>query len=88
MEELGQKQKHSRLYSEIQGSIHLANNSSFHSKTKNIHLEMYHFIRSILEDELLKFENIHTSQNLADMLTKVVTIDELSSCSVSIGLQA
>jgi hypothetical protein len=32
-------------------------------------------------------EKIHTSQNPADMLTKVVTREKLSSCSVSVGLQ-
>ena len=35
----------------------------------------------------LKLENIHTSQNLADMLTNVVTREKLRMCSVSIGLQ-
>jgi hypothetical protein len=42
----------------------------------------------VLEDGQLKLEKIHTSQNLADMLTKVVTREKLSSCSVSVGLQA
>jgi hypothetical protein len=40
-----------------------------------------------LEDGQLKLENIHTSQNPADMLTKGVTREKLSSCSVSVGLQ-
>ena len=85
MEELGKKQENSRLYSDIHSAIHLAKNSTFHSKTKHIQLR-YHFIRSVLENGQLKLEKIHTSQNLADMLTKVVTREKLSSCSVSIGL--
>ena len=87
MEELGKKQENRRLYSDIQSSIHLVKNSSFHSNTKHIQLK-YHFIRSVLDEELLKLEKIHTSQNPADMLTKGVTREKLSSCSVSIGLQA
>ena len=87
MEELGKKQENSRLYNDNQSSIHLAKNSAFHSRTKHIQLK-YQFIRYVLEDELLKLEKIHTSQNPADMLTKGVTIEKLSSCSVSIGLQA
>ena len=87
MEELGKKRENSRMYSVIQSAIHLAKKSSFHLKTKNIHLK-YHFIRSILEDGQLKLENIHTSQNPAGVLTKVVTREKLSSCSVSVGLQA
>ena len=86
MDELGKNHDMGMLYSDSQSSIHLAKNSTFHSKTKHIHLK-YHFIRSVLEDGELKLEKIHTSQNPADMLTKVVTKDKLRMCSVSIGLQ-
>jgi hypothetical protein len=87
MEELGKKQENNRLYYESESPIHLAKNSSFHSKTKNIQLR-YHFIRSILGDGHLKLEKIHASQNHADMLTEGVTREKLSSYSVSVGLQA
>jgi hypothetical protein len=86
MEELGKKQENSRLYCDSESAIDLAKKSAFHSKTKHIHLR-YHFIRSALEDGHLKLEKIHTSQNLADMLTKGVTREKLSSYSVSVGLQ-
>jgi hypothetical protein len=86
MEELGKKKENSRLYCDSESAIHLAKNSTFHSKTKHIQLR-YHFIRSTLEDGHLKLEKIHTSQNPADMLTKGVTREKLSSCSISIGLQ-
>ena len=82
-----QRQENSKLYSDSQSAIHLAKNSVFHSKTKHIQLK-YHFIRFVLEDELLKLETILTSQNPADMLTNVVTREKLSSCSVSVGLKA
>ena len=86
MEELGKKQENSKFYSDSQSVIHLAKNSAFHSKTKHIQLR-YHFIQSTLEDEQLKMEKIHSIQNPADMLTKGVTREKLSSCSVSVGLQ-
>jgi hypothetical protein len=86
MEELGKKQENNRLYCDSESVIHLAKNSSFHSKTKNIQLR-YHFIRSTLEYGHLKLEKIHTSQNPTDMLTKGVTREKLSSCSVPVGLQ-
>jgi hypothetical protein len=86
MEELGKKQENNRLYCDNESAIHLANNSTFHLKTKHIQLR-YHFIRSILEDGHLKLEKIHTSQNPADMLTKGVTKEKLSSYLVSVGLQ-
>ena len=81
MDELGKKHDMGTLYSDSQSAIHLANNLAFHSRTKHIHLK-YHFIWSVL-----KLEKIHTSQNPADMLTKVVTREKLRVCSVSIGLQ-
>jgi hypothetical protein len=86
MEELGKKQENNMLYCDSQSVIHLAKNSVFHSKTKHIQLR-YHFIRSTLEDGHLKLEKIHTSQNPVDMLTKGVTMEKLSSYSVSVGLQ-
>jgi len=86
MGELGKKHDMGMLYSDSQSSIHLEKNSAFHSRTKHIQLK-YHFIRSVLEDGELKLEKIQTSQNPADMLTKVVTREKLRICSVSIGLQ-
>ena len=85
MEELGKKEENRRLYCDNTSSIHISNNLAFHSKTKHIQLK-YHFIRSSLEDGQLKLEKMHTSQNPADILTKVVTKENLSSFSVSIFL--
>ena len=67
-------------------AIHLAKNSAFHSRTKHIGLR-YHFIRSLLEDEVLTLVKIQGSKNPADMLTKTVTIDKLELCATLIGLQ-
>ena len=85
MDELGKKHDMGTLYSDSQSVIHLKKNSTFHSRTKHIHLK-YHFIRSVLEDGELKLEKIHTSQNPADMLTIVVTREKLTMCSVSISI--
>ena len=74
------------LHCDSESVIYLAKNSAFHSKTKHIQLR-YHFIRSALEDGHLKLEKIHTSQNPTNMLTKGVSREKLSSCSVSVGLQ-
>jgi hypothetical protein len=83
--ELGFIQKQNSLYSDSQSAIHLAKNSAFHSRTKHIDLR-YHFIRSLLEDEVLTLKKIEGRKNTADMLTKVVTIHKLKLCSTSVGL--
>ena len=69
----------------MQSSIHIAKKSVFHSNTKHIQLK-YHFIRFVLEDELLKLETIHTSQNDANMLTKVVTIEKETELELNFSL--
>ena len=84
--ELGFNQEKKVLYSDSQSAIHLAKNSAFHSRTKHIGLR-YHFIRSLLEDEVLKLEKIQGSKNPVDMLTKTMTIDKLKLCSTEVGLQ-
>ena len=78
MEDMGKKQENNRLYSDNHISIHLAKNSTFYSNTKHIQLK-YHFIRYVLEDELLKLEKIHTRKNPTYMLTNVVTREKLNS---------
>ncbi|KAE8676976.1 Vesicle-associated protein 4-1 [Hibiscus syriacus] len=85
LEELGKKQENNVLYCDSQSAIHLAKNPSFHSRTKHIQLR-YHFIRSLLEDGILKLEKISGAQNPADMLTKTVTTDKLKLCSASVGM--
>ena len=83
--ELGFIQEKSVLHSDSQSAIHLSKNSKFHSRIKHIGLR-YHFIRSLLEDELLILRKILGSKNPTDMLTKVVTIEKLKLCSTSVGL--
>ncbi|KAE8711156.1 Villin-2 [Hibiscus syriacus] len=59
LEELGKKQENNVLYCDRQ-----------QGDTMHIQLR-YHFIRSLLEDDILKLENISGAQNPADMLTKM-----------------
>jgi hypothetical protein len=74
------------LHSDSQSVIHLANNSAFHSRTKHIDLR-YHFIRSLIEDGVLKVVKIVGSKNLADMLFNPVTTEKLELCAALVGLQ-
>jgi hypothetical protein len=74
------------LHSDSQSAIHLVKNYAFHSRTKHIDLR-YHFIRSLIEDGVLKLVKITGSKNPADMLTKPVTTEKLELCATSMGLQ-
>jgi len=55
MGELGKQHDMGMLYSDSHSAIHLAKNSTFHSRTKHIQLK-YHFIRLVLEHGELKLE--------------------------------
>ena len=87
LDELGKKQELGILHSDSQSAIFLAKNSAFHSKSKHTQMR-YNFIRYLIEDKLVIFEKICGSKNLADMLTKGVTIEKLKLCAISIGLLA
>ena len=73
------------LHSDSQNTIDFANNSVYYNRTK--HIDVRYFIRIFLKDGVLSLKKIHASQNPADMLTKVVTVEKLKSCSASVGLQ-
>ncbi|XP_062011572.1 uncharacterized protein LOC133728174 [Rosa rugosa] len=73
LEELGKKQENCALYSDSQSAIHLAKNPAFHSRTKHIPMK-YHYIRELVENEVLQLLKIQGSENPADMLTKSVSI--------------
>ncbi|KAE8707872.1 hypothetical protein F3Y22_tig00110372pilonHSYRG00231 [Hibiscus syriacus] len=70
MEDLGVVQSHISLYCDSQSAIHLAKNQVYHSRTKHIDVR-YHFVREIFEEGKILLQKIATSENPADMMTKV-----------------
>jgi hypothetical protein len=84
---MGFKQEKNVLHSDSQSAIHLAKNLAFHSRTKHIRLR-YHFVKSLLEEEVLTLEKIQGNKNPNDMLTKTMTTEKLKLCSTSVGLLA
>ena len=67
------------LFCDNQSAIHLSKNASFHSRSKNIEVR-YHWIRDVLYSKKMQLEKVHTDDNGADMLTKVVTRKKLEVC--------
>jgi hypothetical protein len=59
------------ILADNQGSIKLANNSTTSKRTKHIDIQ-YHFTRSAVENDEVKFDYCHTSEMLADVLTKAL----------------
>ena len=83
--QLGFTQKRYVLYCDNQSAIHLAKNSTFHVKSKHIDVR-YHWIRDVLDDELIELEKIHTDNNGSDMMTKALSKDKFETCRSIAGM--
>ncbi|KAE8664954.1 hypothetical protein F3Y22_tig00112738pilonHSYRG01227 [Hibiscus syriacus] len=78
--ELGMEQKHIKVHCDSQSAIHLAKNQVYHARTKHIDVR-YHFVREILEESGVIIQKIRTTENPADMLTKVPMLKLLDICN-------
>ena len=85
LQELGMKQEKYVLFYDSQSVIHLAKNSSYHSRTKHIDVR-YHWIRDVVSSKLLKLEKIHTDDNGSDMMTKILPNEKLQACCKVAGM--
>jgi len=86
LKELGKEKDDFQLFSDNKSVICLSKNPTIHSRRKNIELR-YHFIRNVINDEDLFLLKIQVAEDLANMLSKTVTINKLRLCIPSIGLQ-
>ena len=65
--------KNVRLMCDSQSAIHLAKNQVHQARTKHIDVR-YHFVRDVVEECRISLTKVHTDENPADMLTKVVEV--------------
>ena len=77
--ELGFHQGKYVLFCDNQSAIHLSKHTCFHSRSKHIDVR-YHWIRDVLNSKQMQLEKVHTDDNRADMLTKVMTRGKLEVC--------
>ncbi|CAA0815779.1 cysteine-rich RLK (RECEPTOR-like protein kinase) 8 [Striga hermonthica] len=80
------KSKNLWLSQERQSALNLSKNAMYHSRTKHIDVR-YHWLRQAVEEQQFKLEKIHTEENPADMMTKVVTGGKLQLCAELIGME-
>lgn len=77
MEELGQKQDKIHVYHDNQGALYIAKNSTFYSRTKHIDVQ-YQFFRDVVEEEIVDMKKIHAKENLSDVITKPIYVDNFN----------
>ncbi|KAH0685102.1 hypothetical protein KY289_022854 [Solanum tuberosum] len=78
-QELELQQMEYVVYCDSQSAIDLSKNSMYHARTKHIDVR-YHWIRDEVENESFHVKKIHTSENPADMLTKMIPKDKFELC--------
>ena len=70
-----------------QSVIFLAKNPTHHSKTKHIDVQ-YHFVREMVENGKVLLEKVNIVGNIADLLTKSLSIEKFTWCRSEMGLIA
>jgi hypothetical protein len=79
VKELGLNQSVVQMHCDNQSAIYLVKNQVYHAKTKNIDVR-FHKIRELIVTEDIILKKVHTSENVADMLTKPVTTAKFKHC--------
>ena len=87
LQDLGLKQDEYVVYCDSQSALDQSKNSIYHSHTKHIDVR-YHWLRLVLEKQLMQLRKIHTEKNSVDMLTKVVPKEKLELCVESAGMNS
>ncbi|CAL9224779.1 unnamed protein product, partial [Arabidopsis halleri] len=77
--ELGVEQGGVQLHCDSQSTLYLARNQVYHARTKHIDVR-FHKIRELSASGVILLEKVHTSENAADMLTKLVTTEKFKHC--------
>ena len=73
------------IYSDNQGSIKLAHNPVHHSRTKHIDVQ-HHFVRELVESNVVALRYCPTDANVADVLTKPLLRIKHVQCAEALGL--
>ncbi|GKD68383.1 putative reverse transcriptase, RNA-dependent DNA polymerase [Tanacetum coccineum] len=74
-----------KIFIDIESTIYIVKNLVFHSKTKNIEIR-HHFITDANEKKLIQMINIHTDQNVTDLLKKAFDVGRFQYLIASIGM--
>ena len=79
VKELGLNQSGVQMHCDNQNAIYLAKNQVYHLRMKHIDVR-FHKIRELIVTRDIVLKKVHTSENAADMLTKLVTTAKFKHC--------
>jgi hypothetical protein len=84
---IGFEQRAMNISSDSQSAIFMEKNPAYHSKNKNIDVQ-YHFVRDMVESNKVLLEKVDTLENIADSLTKSMSVVKFSWCREAMGIIA
>ena len=79
VKELGLNQSGVQMHCDSQSTIYLAKNQVYHARTKHIDVR-FHKIKELIVTGDIVLEKVHSSENAADMLTKLVPTAKFKHC--------
>ena len=74
------------VFCDSQSAIHLDTHPVYHSKNKHIDIK-YHFVTQAISEGGVDLKKVHTQENCANMFTKLVLLEKLRWCVVSLSLK-
>jgi hypothetical protein len=76
-----------KISCDSQNKIFLAKNPAYHSRTKKIDVQC-HFVIDMVESNKVLLEKVDTLENIAESLTKSVSVVNFSWCREGMGVVA
>ena len=87
LQELDLKQRDYIVHCNSQSAIDLSKDTMYNARTKHIDVR-YHWIRKAIEEQMFQIRNIHIDENIADMMTKVITKEKLVQFIKNTGMNS
>ena len=75
LEEYDVKQDVMTLFCDNLSAINISKNPVLHSRTRHIDIR-HHFIRELIEDQIISLEHVSTEKQLADIFTKALDANQ------------